>query len=912
VLSISKAAVVIAAVFICAVVAVVGYCLMDNGNGDRIVYVTDGGTVPDDAPRDYVQGDILEIPDASRKGYVFLGWYLDSDRTVVFNGDTSGMTDRITLYAKWKADLSGHKLTFDISGTSRGGSTTSISGHFDYTYISYNVDKGHYYYTYNETTIYKDASGRERTETSSETDWEEDNNLQLTDRETISTFRGDVSCNVLSYKTSVYSMTQWVGEKDGILYKEEVMYSSVSMFSTTTTNITYTLTSDEIVEIEPTVVVTVVADRNITVSGNNSPYVPGVSVKLTAQLESGDEFRGWFDSEDELITTDRTLTMDLTESVTVYAKSKIWHNITYDLDGGSVKTELPTKFYEGEKLELPIAVHSELVFEYWSLDKDGETLFDGDTSDLTEDITLYAIWSENKSGNYVIMTKQGHFERGFNSYDLSGTITFTYLYYNPDKGSYFIRNSDYTHYDYVYIGQSYSESTSSMYWSSEIEGEWTSLGEETIIVNIDGVPVEKECSKITLTHPNGAVETQWIGDGWIPYKLTYIFDASTFLSDYRLEIEYLFLSVGTKEIESSCDVTVIAGDGITVTGNESPYKLGQTANLKVVMADGFTFSGWYDDNMSLLSTDLEYSFIVGGSQTLYALNSKPVDDSIASDTTVDLNTIFGLNNAEYTIVNNDTNDVDVYKGHSYRFDNGGPYTITAVDTDGTSKIFNVKVTGGAERTFTWKYSNVNYTFTMDIDYDDLLYSRSIYSESQRRESSDHVRDATFVTYSYTDAKMSPYMETLTEGLYKEFMKTHNSVSELTYLGYLLSFAQYIEYQTDEEYMGTTEYWKFPLETLYDQGGDCEDTSILFVALAHQSKDRVGTNYKTALQLLPGHAAGAVLLTSSSSYTKNPYGYSYCETTTPDFAIGEIPTKMNSYFTNRSYYDSNYSVCVEIS
>ncbi len=155
---------------------------------------------------------------------------------------------------------------------------------------------------------------------------------------------------------------------------------------------------------------------------------------------------------------------------------------------------------------------------------------------------------------------------------------------------------------------------------------------------------------------------------------------------------------------------------------------------------------------------------------------------------------------------------------------------------------------------------------------------------------------------------------------------------------LLRFTQTIPYVTDTETNGQDEYWKFPLETLYDNGGDCEDTSILFCAVGK------AMGYDTALMIFNGHATGAVSITDMgysstdvkvktervgsgyfsrmisyyvidnddmSTYiyvqkgvsgTSSSY-YLYCETTVIDdgkgneFTVGDVPS-----YTGRAYND----------
>ena len=64
----------------------------------------------------------------------------------------------------------------------------------------------------------------------------------------------------------------------------------------------------------------------------------------------------------------------------------------------------------------------------------------------------------------------------------------------------------------------------------------------------------------------------------------------------------------------------------------------------------------------------------------------------------------------------------------------------------------------------------------------------------------------------------------------------------------VSFAQNLPYTADDVTTGFDEYPRFPYETLYDNGGDCEDTSILVSAMLRELR------YGVALLHFPGHMA----------------------------------------------------------
>lgn len=83
-----------------------------------------------------------------------------------------------------------------------------------------------------------------------------------------------------------------------------------------------------------------------------------------------------------------------------------------------------------------------------------------------------------------------------------------------------------------------------------------------------------------------------------------------------------------------------------------------------------------------------------------------------------------------------------------------------------------------------------------------------------------------------------------------------------------------------------EYPKYPLETLMDRAGDCEDQAILAAALLQ----RMG--YQVALLVLPTHVAlGVAGLNLPGAYVTEPTSgicYYYVETTVPHWLPGEVP------------------------
>lgn len=108
------------------------------------------------------------------------------------------------------------------------------------------------------------------------------------------------------------------------------------------------------------------------------------------------------------------------------------------------------------------------------------------------------------------------------------------------------------------------------------------------------------------------------------------------------------------------------------------------------------------------------------------------------------------------------------------------------------------------------------------------------------------------------------------------------------VNFVIAFVQSLPYTVDNVTTPYNEYPRYPLETLFDRGGDCEDTSILVAALL----DRMG--YDVALLALPEgkHMAVGVNIPgaygSYYAYRDSGKKYFYLETTGDGWKIGEMP------------------------
>jgi hypothetical protein len=102
---------------------------------------------------------------------------------------------------------------------------------------------------------------------------------------------------------------------------------------------------------------------------------------------------------------------------------------------------------------------------------------------------------------------------------------------------------------------------------------------------------------------------------------------------------------------------------------------------------------------------------------------------------------------------------------------------------------------------------------------------------------------------------------------------------------VVAFVQSLPYFKDSSSTVYNEYPRYPIETLVDNGGDCEDTAILTAALLREM------GYGVVLVNPPQHMAVGVKCNSCTGtyYEYNGARYYYLETTGNNYRIGEIPS-----------------------
>ena len=181
--------------------------------------------------------------------------------------------------------------------------------------------------------------------------------------------------------------------------------------------------------------------------------------------------------------------------------------------------------------------------------------------------------------------------------------------------------------------------------------------------------------------------------------------------------------------------------------------------------------------------------------------------------------------------------------------------------------------------FAWEYGGETYALSLYIPQG--LYD--YYSNRARPPTEDY---SVYVTHPRDDDYLSTIIEEF-DGIAAE-----EGYGETEVVSLVVAFVQSLPYSTDDVTTGFDEYPRYPIETLVDGGGDCEDSSILTSALLD------GMGYDCILINPPEHVAVGVALDHYGTYW--PYegvDYYYVETTGEGWEIGELPEEYEGQGAN---------------
>lgn len=202
---------------------------------------------------------------------------------------------------------------------------------------------------------------------------------------------------------------------------------------------------------------------------------------------------------------------------------------------------------------------------------------------------------------------------------------------------------------------------------------------------------------------------------------------------------------------------------------------------------------------------------------------------------------------------------------------GGQVTV---DTTGAGSVYH---------TVTYQWTSLrgghNFTLSLQLDYNLTCAYRHI----PRTHAIDFYKNYIYDEYN------SVLVKTIAD--YFRVIQTQYGYSNREIVDEIIHFVQCnIQYQRDIDGVGVAEFEKYPIETLYEGRGDCEDTAILLAAIIRQ------LGYGSALIFYDNHAAVGLACaegTPGTYYNMNGRRYYYIETTAMGWELGDMP---DAYYT----------------
>ena len=193
-------------------------------------------------------------------------------------------------------------------------------------------------------------------------------------------------------------------------------------------------------------------------------------------------------------------------------------------------------------------------------------------------------------------------------------------------------------------------------------------------------------------------------------------------------------------------------------------------------------------------------------------------------------------------------------------------------------------------THSFNFENRKINLTVPVDMG--IYSAAYNSDKSAYLNPEKLSSNEWYDEYYSSFMISPAMDMVYIPILEEFQKIKQKMSldSDRYAELIFAYAQSIPYRTDD----TRKQPKFPVETIYENSGDCDDKSILAAALLAKE------GYDVALFEFEAEEHMAVGIKSDICTYKNT-GYAYAEVTGYSY-IGwpEIKTDDNASIKSDPY------------
>lgn len=485
-------------------------------------------------------------------------------------------------------------------------------------------------------------------------------------------------------------------------------------------------------------------------------------------------------------------------------------SISYVTNGGVLPEDAPDRYLEGSYTDLPLCSRDGYFFEGWYVDEDLTQPLGAVTGRTSGDLTLYASWGEfSLIGSGFTMALDGTYYNGSIEHSVDGTVTWSYMV--ESAGGIYVE----THYVLTY-------SSASGFHSEEdvVSGYWTDSSSDADFRYIGNEEIEGRVCEVWASSDG---ETQWFYRGMYPMKIVY--SSGSTLYSYTLEDAFTF------QPDLLFQPDVMAELPLDVTAPES-VSIGDTISMT---ANGDGFTGWYVDGVLLSEertitierADPNHTYDARASGEYTVLSSSFLDlSSMGFQGTVG---VFDINRNH---LSDASGTVVLPEGFSYIVD------LSA------SVVHYVSVFVDSERTvhLEWDYDSQTYRYDLRMNSSEVFHWAFTDPEGNIRV----VYNDSFQRFYTTD---DPYVLELV-GMLGSY---RGDMTDREFAEFVLSFVQDIPYISDQESRGAREFIKYPSETLWDGGGDCEDSSILYATLM------AAFGYDSRVVIFTDHAMAGVVL-----------------------------------------------------
>ena len=519
----------------------------DVNKGPNVTFVYNDD-VTEDKTVALETGKIFAYPEIpTRDGYVFAGWYTDSEYTEMYTF-TGDITEDMTLYAKWvpaKYTISGYIGTGETKTVTSNGTTVyyyafvpMTSGNVTFSYSSGNYMCA-YLYRYDEVndtlvTMYSNTSGYYNRST------------------TQSVVAGQVYyVAIRSYYDNSYELSvKLSGEVFASTAKAPMAYQAGS-------NATQQVTYDQ-------------------------------SFTLPTPVRPGYTFKGWYNGETQVTDGTWTTASDLTLTAKWEANQ---YQVTLNVNGGEMTESTNMTVTYDQAFKLPEPTRTGYTFLGWYA---GETKYESGTWTGTANVSLTAKWT--KEGYKITYDLAGGTNHESNP-DLY-TVDDTVVLKAPTRDGY-------TFLGWTYEGQ--SEPTLSVTIAKGTTGNlaytanWK-VNAYNITFDANGGQVDTTSAKYTYDQTYTLPVPTRVGytfAGWFNNDVEYKSGAWKGAADMTLVAKWTAntYDVTFKDVtDTSIKVTLDYNDQVT-EDKVVTLKASETlAYPEIPTRDGYVFAGWYTDS----------------------------------------------------------------------------------------------------------------------------------------------------------------------------------------------------------------------------------------------------------------------------------------------------------------------------